>query len=51
MINLAHLEQDQKKKDTEQKYTQSKKKKKGGAVMWLRYSKPSIAKNVLEAFR
>lgn len=49
MINLAHLEQDQKKKDTEQKYTQSKKKK-GGAVMWLRYSKPSIAKNVLEAF-
>lgn len=50
MINLANLEQDQKKKDTEQKYTQSKKKK-GGAVMWLRYSKPSIAKNVLEAFR
>ena len=51
MINLAHLEQDEKrKKNTEQKYTQSKKKK-GGAVMWLRYSKPSIAKNVLEAFR
>lgn len=24
--------------------------KKGGAVMWLRYSKPSIPKNVLEAF-
>lgn len=50
MINLANLEQDQKKKDTEQKYTQSKKKKRRSSNVASLFE-TSIAKNVLEAFR